>query len=92
VAVVAQRYRERRHSFHNPFHGFERFCSIYSFELEPPIGIEPMTYALRGGLQSSEAVHQPHLGLVALYFIAADSSRIQARPRSLLALALAGFY
>jgi hypothetical protein len=26
----------------------ERFRSNYAFELEPPIGIEPMTYALRG--------------------------------------------
>jgi hypothetical protein len=24
------------------------YCSIYGFYLEPPIGIEPMTYALRG--------------------------------------------
>ena len=56
---------------------------------EPPIGIEPMTYALRGGLRSSTAVHRRHLGLVALFFMAADSTRIQARPGSLLALALA---
>jgi hypothetical protein len=25
----------------------ERFRSNYAFKLEPPIGIEPMTYALR---------------------------------------------
>jgi hypothetical protein len=32
---------------HNPVHGIEQYCSIYGFHLEPPIGIEPMTYALR---------------------------------------------
>ena len=47
---------------------------------EPPIGIEPMTYALRGGLRSSTAVHHRHLGLVAPLFMAADSTCIQARP------------
>jgi hypothetical protein len=30
-----------------PVHRIERFRSNYAFELEPPIGIEPMTYALR---------------------------------------------
>ena len=34
------------------------FRSIYASELEPPIGIEPMTYALRGGLQPSSMVHR----------------------------------
>ena len=57
--------------------------------VEPPIGIEPMTYALRGGLRSSTAVHHWHPGLVALLFPAGDSTRVQARPGSLLALALA---
>ena len=47
---------------------------------EPPIGIEPMTYALRGGLRSSTAVHHRHLGPVAPLFMAADSTCIQARP------------
>jgi len=48
-----------------------------------------MTYALREGLLSSTAVHRWHPGLVAFLFLAADSIRIQARPGSLLALALA---
>jgi hypothetical protein len=56
---------------------------------EPPIGIEPMTYALRGGLRLSTAVHQRHRGLATILLLAADSTRIQARPGSLLALALA---
>ena len=32
---------------HNPVHAIERNCSICGFYLEPPIGIEPMAYALR---------------------------------------------
>jgi hypothetical protein len=32
--------------------------SSWAFVVEPPIGIEPMTYALRGGLQASSAVHR----------------------------------
>jgi hypothetical protein len=59
------------------------------FNWEPPIGIEPMTYALREGLRSSTAVHQRHRGLATLLLLAADSTRIQGRPGSLLAPALA---
>ena len=33
---------------HNSVHGFERYRSNPATYLEPPIGIEPMTYALRG--------------------------------------------
>ena len=47
------------------------------------------TYALRGGLRSSTAVRHRHLGLAGLLLPDSDSARIQARPGSLLAQALA---
>ena len=41
------------------FHEFERLVrKVFTYKLEPPIGIEPMTYALRGGLEPSSHVHQ----------------------------------
>ena len=68
--------------------GSGRKCLVVEgFRVEPPIGIEPMTYALRGGIRSSTAVCCRHLGLAALLLLAADPARIQARPGSLLALA-----
>src|SRR5215472_309479 len=56
---------------------------------ELPIGIEPMTYTLRGGLRSSTAVHHRHLGLGCALVPGRCFHHIQARPGSLLALALA---
>jgi hypothetical protein len=40
--------------------GIRTLCFLVRRPLswEPPIGIEPMTYALRGGLNPSSAVHQ----------------------------------
>jgi hypothetical protein len=53
---------------------------------EPPIGIEPMTYALREGLKPSSAVHRV---TPVLLIGAAHSARVHDRPGLLLADALA---
>jgi hypothetical protein len=54
------------------------------------VGLARSVYALRGGLRSSTAVRHRYLGQVRLLLLAADPARIQARPGSLLALALVG--
>src|SRR5215469_9735351 len=54
------------------------------------VGLACSVYALRGGLRLSTAVRHRYLGPVGLLLLAADPARIQARPGSLLALALAG--
>jgi hypothetical protein len=55
------RFRGPGHSVHGPGirdHETRVLSGLTCNYAEPPIGIEPMTYALRGGLQSSTAVHQ----------------------------------
>jgi hypothetical protein len=47
--------------------------------VEPPIGIEPMTYALRGGLELSSAVHWVTLALFPALVIPLASKVIQGR-------------
>ncbi len=47
--------------------------------VEPPIGIEPMTYALRGGLGLSRAVHLMTPRLLARPFIPLASKVIHGR-------------
>jgi hypothetical protein len=44
---------------------------------EPPIGIEPMTYALRGGLESSAAVHRVTSAVLARLLVPPVSEVIQ---------------
>jgi hypothetical protein len=46
-------------------------------ELEPPIGIEPMTYALREGCNSSRHVHQVTPTLLAGFRLPFPSTVIQ---------------
>jgi hypothetical protein len=47
----------------------ERFRSNYAFELEPPIGIEPMTYALREACSraSGPLLHRCHTQVLPLH-------------------------
>ena len=54
-------------------------CSINASELEPPIGIEPMTYALRGGREPSSGVHVAPVGLVVWALVPSLSRLIQGR-------------
>src|SRR5215472_14403918 len=44
--------------------GYGKIPRSWAFSVEPPIGIEPMTYALREGLEPSTAVHQATLALL----------------------------
>ena len=46
---------------------------------EPPIGIEPMTYALRGGFKPSTAVHQATTVLLAGALAPVRSKVVQGR-------------
>ena len=47
--------------------------------VEPPIGIEPMTYALRGGLRSSTAVQAVASVLLVRLLIPLASKMVQGR-------------
>ena len=47
VLVLVTHNPKRRHSFHDPFHALIVGVRIMLSSWEPPIGIEPMTYALR---------------------------------------------
>jgi hypothetical protein len=38
---------------------------VAGFLVEPPVGIEPMTYALRGGLHQSTAINRVTSALLA---------------------------
>jgi hypothetical protein len=51
----------------------------YGSELEPPIGIEPMTYALRGGFDPSTAVHQVTPPLLGWLLVPAASPSVHGR-------------
>jgi hypothetical protein len=58
------------------------------FTWEPPIGIEPMTYALRGGLGSSTGVHGSH----PILFRRAGAGGLVPTPRTLGVSPLLGCY
>jgi hypothetical protein len=52
---------------------------IHTARFEPPIGIEPMTYALRGGLGSSTAVQAVTSALLAWLLSPPVSVMVQGR-------------
>jgi hypothetical protein len=57
----------------------ERQRSKFGFYLEPPIGIEPMTYALREGLEPSTAVQTVTPALLARLLSPPASIMVQGR-------------
>jgi hypothetical protein len=50
----------------------------WAFSVEPPIGIEPMTYALREGFSPSSAVHQVTHVLLARLIVPPTSKVVRA--------------
>jgi hypothetical protein len=62
-----------------PVHAVERFVRITLLSWEPPIGIEPMTYALRGGRGVSTAVRAVTTGLLGRPPVPGMSRLIQGR-------------
>jgi hypothetical protein len=66
-------------SFQIPFHAGRQETGYTASELEPPIGIEPMTYALRGGLEPSTAVQAVTSILLARFIVPQLSGLVQGR-------------
>jgi hypothetical protein len=85
-------FRGPSHSVHGPRLAIMATCENKPLACrfaEPPIGIEPMTYALRGGREASIAVRTVTPGLVVGATVPGLSRLIQAHPGLLLADALA---